>query len=139
MRKILLFSLLSCVLPLAGCATIANIDSPAPMTPATPVFFQPFSAALDNSALTTIAAVAKAANAEPGARVTVTGAADTVGSAKANKYLSETRAQVVADALESYGVADSRIRVRSVGAVASPNGPGVAAQYSRRALITIGG
>ncbi len=108
-----------------------------PTSPATPVFFQPFSAALDQPALTIIAAAAKAANAEPDAPITVTGAADSVGGSKANELLSETRAQVVADALVSDGVAQSRITVTGIGEATTPT-TGAAAQFSRRALIQIG-
>jgi outer membrane protein OmpA-like peptidoglycan-associated protein len=143
MRKTILFSLLSTSLALTGCADLPGMGvPPTPMTPATPVFFQSFSAALDEAALTTIAAAAKAANAEPDARVTVIGAADTVGSMKANKYLSETRAQVVSDALVADGVAQSRIKIKAVGEVATPTAdgtPGTPAQAGRRVLISISG
>jgi outer membrane protein OmpA-like peptidoglycan-associated protein len=132
MKKILTISLLC---SLAGCAT-----APTPVTgPATPVFFQSFSAVLDESALTAIAAAAKAANQQPDARVTVTGAADSVGSVLANKYLSETRAQVVADALVSDGVSADRIHMHAVGIAPAPGPTGAPAQSARRVLVQIGG
>jgi outer membrane protein OmpA-like peptidoglycan-associated protein len=102
------------------------------------VFFQPFSAALDAPALTTIASVAQEAKEKPGTRVTVTGAADSVGSSKANKDLSQTRAQVVADALVSDGVAPGRIHTRAIGIAPSHAAYGTPAQYARRALIQVG-
>lgn len=136
MKKILLVSVLW---GLAGCASVPFIHPSPITTPATPVFFQPFSAALDQPALTTIAAVAAAANQQPSARIYVTGAADSTGSSKANKYLSETRAQVVADALVSDGIAHSRIHVRAIGVAPAPGPTGTPAQSARRVLIQIAG
>ena len=130
MKKFLTISLL--------CGLVGCVSSPPP-GPATPVFFQPFSAALDESALTAIASAAKEANQQPEARVTVTGAADSVGSIQANKYLSETRAQVVADALVSDGVSADRIHVRGVGIALAPGAVGTSAQSARRVLVQIGG
>jgi outer membrane protein OmpA-like peptidoglycan-associated protein len=132
MRRFVVFGLL---LSVAGCADLTGAPPVAP-TPATPVFFQPFSAALDKPALDTIAEAAKVAANEPGARVTVVGAADPIGSLKANAYLSKTRAQVVADQLEADGVDPARIRVRAIGETNTPTG---ATQSGRRALIEIGG
>jgi outer membrane protein OmpA-like peptidoglycan-associated protein len=125
------------MLAMSGCTDI-GLDGgpPIPSTPATPVFFQPFSAALDQPALATIADAAKVANQEPDTRVVVIGAADSVGSAAANAYLSKARAQVVADQLVSDGVDASRIRTRGAGEV---SGPADTKQASRRALIEIGG
>jgi outer membrane protein OmpA-like peptidoglycan-associated protein len=124
---------------LIGCAPMWGMSPPEPATPGTPVFFQPFSAALDQSALATIASAAKAAEAQPNATVYVTGAADPVGSALANKYLSETRAQVVADQLVADGVAAERVHTRAIGIASAPMDEGSgAAQVSRRALIQVG-
>jgi len=137
MKRFLTISLLAA---LAGCAAVPGMDflqRPVAPTPATPVFFQPFSAALDQPALTTISALAQEANNEPKARIYVTGAADGTGSSAANKDISKARAQVVADALVSDGVARGRIHLRSIGVVVSPSGPG--AQAGRRALVQIGG
>jgi len=133
MRKLMMISVLY---GLVGCAALPGMGPPAASSPATPVFFQPFSAALDAPALSTISSAAQEAQAEPDARVVVTGAADPVGSAKANKYLSETRAQVVADALVADGVPRGRIKLRAAGAVQSPGG---STQAGRRALIQIEG
>jgi len=122
---------------LAGCAAMTP---PASLPPATPVFFQPWSAALDDHAISTIASAAQAAQASPTARVVVTGAADSTGSAQANKYISKARAQIVADQLVADGVAQERIKVRSVGVVtAAPIPTGTPAQFSRRVLIQVEG
>ncbi len=134
MRKVLMLGLLA---GLAGCAGMDSAP-PTPSTPATPVFFQEWSSALDASALTAISQAAKVAIAEPGAKVIVTGAADTVGSAQANKYLSETRAQVVADQLVADGVEASRIKTKSIGETEAPGmASGAPAQFSRRVTIAI--
>ncbi len=142
MRKILMFSLLSCLAgPLAGCDSMMQSmgmgSPPVPTTPDTPIFFQPWSANLDQPALATIATAAKAANEEPNAPVVVTGAADTVGGSKANLFLSHARAQVVADQLKADGVASSRITTKAVGETNAPGAPGGYQQFSRRVLIRI--
>ncbi len=142
MRKILMFSLLSCMAgPLAGCDSMMQSvgleGPPVPTTPDTPVFFQPWSANLDQPALTTIATAAKAANELPNAPILVTGAADTVGGSKSNMFLSHARAQVVADQLAADGVAASRITTRAVGETRAPGQPGGYQQFSRRVLIRI--
>ena len=104
-----------------------------------PVFFQPWSAAIDANAASTIAIAAKTAAANPTYPVVVTGSADTVGSIAANKDMALTRAQVVADALAADGVAQSRIAVVSTGAISSPGtATGSYAQFSRRVLIQVG-
>lgn len=144
MRHWLIISLLAGVAgPLAGCAGMmqsGEAPPPIPTTPDTPVFFQEWSSALDSSALSTIAIAAKAANKLPAAPIIVTGAADTIGSGKANGYLSLTRAQVVADQLVADGVNNDRITVKAVGEVAAPGtADTMPAQFSRRVLIRIVG
>ncbi len=120
---------------LAGCAMLQT--GPAPVSPAVVVFFQPQSAALDAPADSAIAAAAQAANAQAGAPVTVTGAADTVGNSQANELLSQSRAEVVADALVKDGVGQGRITVRGVGEAAAP-AMADGSQFSRRVVIQIG-
>ncbi len=141
MRKILMFSLLAALTGCAGMMQSADQSPPPiPTTPDTPVFFQQWSARLDDAALTTIATAAAAANKLPNAPIIVSGAADTVGSQTANADLSLTRAQVVADQLVADGVAKSRITTKAVGEVAAPGIPSdMPAQFSRRALIHIVG
>jgi outer membrane protein OmpA-like peptidoglycan-associated protein len=133
------FLLASALLTMSSCASVPFLAPQAINTPATPVFFQPFSAALDQPALTTISAVATAANQKPNARIYVTGAADSTGSASVNKYLSKTRAQIVADTLAADGVAPSRIHIRAAGIVPAPGPNGSPAQSARRVLIQIAG
>lgn len=119
---------------LAGSAAFAA--SPAANYP---VFFQPWSAAIDANGASTIAIAAKTALANPNAPVVVTGSADTVGGSAANQDMAQTRAQVVADALAADGVPRSRIAIVSTGALAAPgSAPGTYQQFSRRVLIRVG-
>ncbi len=132
MRKILGLGL---VLAVGGCAQLNPFSGPpVPMTPDTPIFFQPLSAALDQPALDTIAQAAKAASELPNDRVTIIGAADSVGPSQANEALSKARAQAVAAQLEADGVAPSRIHALGVGETGAP---GNTMQAARRALIHI--
>ncbi len=134
MKRLLCMTVLAA---LAGCATTTP---PASLPQATPVFFEPWSAALDQHALSAIASAAQGAQATPTARVVVTGAADSTGGEQANKYISETRAQMVADQLVADGVSRERIKVRGVGVVsAAPIPTGTPAQFSRRVLIQVEG
>ena len=132
MKRILSIAVLTA---LAGCATPPQ----APLPPAIPVFFEPWSAALDDHALSAIAAAAQQAKATPGTEVVVTGAADSTGSTTANRFISKTRAQVVADQLAADGVDAADIKVRGVGTVAAPTQNSSPAQYARRVLIQVGG
>jgi len=135
MKKILILSVLA---GLGGCASVPVSE---PVGSATPVFFQPYSAALDGPARETIASLAKAANATPDKPVIVTGAADSVGSAKLDEDISEARAQMVADTLVQDGVAPARITIRSVGSTPAlvPVPAGTMVQSSRRVLVQLGG
>ncbi|CAH2599095.1 OmpA family protein [Rhodovastum atsumiense] len=98
------------------------------------VFFQEFSAALDDPAKAVIASAADWAKAHPAAPVVVSGYADPEGSAQANKDISRTRAQVVADGLVAGGVTAQRITIRARGEV----GYTMDAQESRRVTIVLG-
>jgi outer membrane protein OmpA-like peptidoglycan-associated protein len=132
MKRVLCMTVL---VALAGCAPTTP---PGGLPPATPVFFEPWSAALDDHAISAIATAAQAAQASPTAEVVVTGAADSTGGEQANKYISETRAQMVADQLVTDGVARERIKVRGVGVVSAPTmATGTPAQFSRRVLIQV--
>jgi outer membrane protein OmpA-like peptidoglycan-associated protein len=133
MRRIIAFTSL---VILAAFSVAAIAAAPAG---AFPVFFQPWSAAIDANASSTIAIAAKAALANPTLSVIVTGSTDTAGGATANKDLGLTRAQVVADALSHDGVPADRIAVVSAGSVPAPGmDAGSLAQFSRRVLIRIG-
>jgi outer membrane protein OmpA-like peptidoglycan-associated protein len=134
MRRVLI---LGSFLAMAGCAQLNPFAGPpVPMTPDTPIFFQPLSTALDQPALATVAQLAQAAGEQPDARVIVTGAADTVGTTQANTALSKARADAVARQLAADGVAVSRLHTHWVGETGSP---GNTAQASRRVLVHIGG
>jgi outer membrane protein OmpA-like peptidoglycan-associated protein len=122
------------ILALGGCALNPFAGPPVPMTPDTPVFFQPLSTALDQPAQDTIAEAAKAADELPNNNITVIGAADSVGTTQANVALSKARAKAVAAQLEADGVAASRIRAVGVGETGAP---GNTTQAARRVLIRI--
>ncbi len=133
MRKILASFALAGMIGFAGGTALAQTAANYP------VFFQPWSAAIDANGTSTIKIAAKVALAHPTYPVVVTGSSDTVGGESANQDLAQTRAQVVADALVADGVARSRIAVISTGALPSPGvTTGSFAQFSRRALIKVG-
>ncbi len=111
----------------AGC--VAKVDA----TPAAVVFFNAWSSDLDTPARGVIAEFAKDAKTAPNRPVLVKGFADRVGSDRANKVLSELRAQVVADALVAQGVAATRIVQVARGATQAD--PGI---ESRRVDIELG-
>jgi outer membrane protein OmpA-like peptidoglycan-associated protein len=132
MRK---FLVVGSILALGGCAQMNPFAGPpVPMTPDTPVFFQPHSTALDQPALDTIGQAAKAASELPNDNVTLIGAADSVGNTQDNEALSKARAQAVAAQLEADGVSPSRVRALGVGETGAP---GNTTQAARRVLIRI--
>lgn len=108
MRRLLTLSLL---VALAACAGLSTVPAQRYA-----VFFSESSAALDDNVNATIAQAAVWANEHPVTVVNVIGYADPNGSPQANIDLSRTRAQVVADALTSGGVASQRIRISAEGA-----------------------
>jgi outer membrane protein OmpA-like peptidoglycan-associated protein len=97
------------------------------------VFFQEWSAAIDPSAQSVIASAAAWAKAHPGDQVTVTGAADRTGSGKANRLLSDLRAQVVTDQLAADAVPEARVRQVGLGSI----GYELKSQMSRRVIISV--
>ncbi len=97
------------------------------------MFFQEWSAAFDDPALRVIEAAAQWVKAHPGARLTVTGAADLTGGRRANVLLSELRAQVVTDQLEADGVDPKTIHQVALGSVDYA----MSSQESRRVVISI--
>ncbi len=130
MHRSILLSALP-LLALGGCANLPFMQQPRNYV----IFFQPDSAALRTPGLTVIAKAAKAAADNPTAPITVTGAADTVGSTSDNIKLSDTRATVVASQLNAEGVSASRITAQGLGPVGSPP---ASQQASRTATIMIG-
>jgi outer membrane protein OmpA-like peptidoglycan-associated protein len=98
------------------------------------VFYQPWSAQLDNSAKGVVDIAAGFALRHPNLPVTVSGYADPVGSRQANMDISRTRARVVSDELVAMGVAPSRIqRVANGGTDLDDS-----LQASRRVEIDVG-
>ncbi len=111
-------------------------EPPAPTpTPKFVVFFQEWSAKLDDAALTVIDQAAASAKAHPGAIAHVEGFADPTGSKKANALLTDLRAQVVMDQLQTDGMPVSHIVGRGHGSVRFA----LTSQESRRVEISFGG
>jgi len=130
------FLILGAFIALAGCAELSPPPPLETTAPATPVFFQPYSATLDQPAIAAIAAAAAAAAARPEAKIIVLGAADAGGNTDANILLSKTRARIVADQLIADGVGPSRIHARGLGEQSAME---ASAQSARRVLIRIEG
>lgn len=127
-RSLVLLSLAACasLVPLAGSVAAGPTANYV-------VFFREWSAAIDQPASAVIEAAAKAVQADPNAAVLVTGFADPKGSKQANIYLSELRAQVVADQLQQDGVPPARIKQAAEGSVAYD----FTRQESRRVVISV--
>lgn len=117
-------SILCCLM--AGCTLVPPVDGGRAL-----VFFQTWSADLDESALRSIRSVATVARLHPNYQIWVEGYADLTGSVAANKLISETRAQVVADTLLKEGVSAGQIRQLSFGQV----GTAQHSQESRRVVL----
>ena len=83
------------------------------------VYFNDVSAELSPEARQTIAEAAQRARQTGPRSLRIEGRASTTGSAEANMRLSETRAAVVADALEHDGIAKMLIRQVPIGEVRS--------------------
>ncbi len=98
------------------------------------VYFQEWSAAMDDSALASIAKAASYAKAHPGLPIHVAGFADPTGSKQANILMSELRAQVVVDQLVTDGVAPHSIGQIGHGSVQFA----LTSQESRRVEISVG-
>ena len=98
------------------------------------VFFQEWSAALDDLAQTVIGQAAEWVKSHPGNVAHVNGYADPTGSTKANALLSDLRAQMVVDQLQTDGIDPHRIRQRGHGSVQFA----LSSQESRRVEISIG-
>ncbi len=106
----------------------------APPLPHIVVFFQSWSARLDEPALRAVRSAADWAQQHSDATLVVIGYASTVGSAQANQDLSRLRAQIVSDTLVADGVAPQRIRRRALGPVDYALDP----QETRRVEIALG-
>jgi outer membrane protein OmpA-like peptidoglycan-associated protein len=126
MRRLGLLLLLLCAATTSTCAA----DPPMQKFV---VFFQDWSAALDNNAQTVIGNAASWVKSHPGNVAHVNGFADPTGSKAANGLLSELRAQVVVDQLQTDGVDPSRIEQKGHGSVQFA----LTSQESRRVEISI--
>lgn len=112
--------------PVAAAPPPAPAAAPARPVPAPgqalPIFFEPWSAALDESAEGALRDAAKLALDHPRVPILVTGYADPRGSREANITLSRLRARVVADFLIGNRVPANRIRILYRGPVAGMEG-----------------
>jgi outer membrane protein OmpA-like peptidoglycan-associated protein len=125
-RAVLLFLL---------CSMFARADAAEPPPRKFVVFFQEWSARLDDAALAVISDAGGYATTHPGIVVHVEGFADPIGSRKANALLTDLRAQVVMDQLQTDGVPVSRLQGRGRGSVRFA----LTSQESRRVEISLGG
>jgi outer membrane protein OmpA-like peptidoglycan-associated protein len=117
------------------CFAVARADAAEQPAPKFVVFFEEWSARLDDAALAVISDAADNAKAHPGVVLHVDGFADPTGSRKANALLTDLRAQVVIDQLQTDGVPPARIRGRGHGSVRFA----LSSQESRRVEISPGG
>lgn len=106
---------------LSGCALVAQQYHPA--EPKFVVFFDSWSASLDQKGVTVVSGAAQAALKDPTATVQVVGFASTIGTDAANQKLSEQRAQVVLNQLLADGVPQARITSMSRGATSYEMSP----------------
>jgi outer membrane protein OmpA-like peptidoglycan-associated protein len=121
----ILFLLLSVAIGSAHAA-----DAPPPKFV---VFFQEWSAALDEPAQSVISQAAEWVKSHPGNVARVNGFADPTGSKQANALMSDLRAQMVVDQLQTDGVNPKSIRQRGHGSVQFA----LTSQESRRVEISI--
>jgi outer membrane protein OmpA-like peptidoglycan-associated protein len=117
------------------CFAVVRADAAEPPAPKFVVFFQEWSAKLDDAALAVIGQAADHAKAHSLVVVHVEGFADPTGSRNANALLTDLRAQVVMDQLQADGVPPARILGRGRGAVHFA----LSSQESRRVEISLGG
>ena len=99
-----------------------------------PVFFEAWSASLDEGARAAVSGAASYAVAHSDLPVVVTGHASPDGGQQANVDISRTRAQVVTDALVADGVPAGRISRQADGQTDFVQTP----QESRRVTIRVG-
>ena len=113
-------------------APVAAPSAPVDPNRAVPVFFEPWSAALEESARMALREAAERIKANPRVPVLVVGFADPRGSREANTLLSRLRARVVADALIEDGVPAAQVRILYRGPT-----PGFASVESRRVEVRV--
>jgi len=132
MRRLLLVTLLFCFA--SGLGQAAGKKAAPPPVQRYVVFFQEWSAALDQAAQAVITQAADYAKTNPQHFVHVAGFADPTGSQKANTLLADLRMQVVIDQLRADGVPAAHIIGRGHGAVQ----PADSSQESRRVEVSFG-
>jgi outer membrane protein OmpA-like peptidoglycan-associated protein len=116
------------------CAAAASVRAADPPAQKFVVFFQEWSAAIDDSAQSVIGQAAEWMKSHPGDVAHVSGFADPTGSRQANILMSELRAQVVVDQMVSDGVDAKRVRQQGHGSVQFA----LSSQESRRVEVSIG-
>jgi len=126
MRRLGLLILLLC----ASASGVRAADLPAQKFV---VFFQEWSAAMDDPALAVVSQAADWVKSHPGNVAHVNGFASTIGGHQANVLLADLRAQIVVDQLQADGVDAKRIVQRGHGPVQFALTP----QESRRVEISI--
>ena len=97
------------------------------------IYFNEFSAYLSPRAKTIIAKAAKQAKATGAKSITVQARASATGTVQTNKYLAMTRASIVADELEAYGIQPQMVQQQPIGQTGSSD-PSV---FNRRVDIII--
>jgi outer membrane protein OmpA-like peptidoglycan-associated protein len=120
-------------IPLAGTST------PPPAAREHQIYFGHNKANLTPEAQEAIRKAADEAKANPNARITITGKADSTGTDAYNMKLSERRAETVSKALVSAGVPADRIQARGVGEseLTVPTRDGIAEPKNRVADVVI--
>lgn len=132
----------------AACAettpapVIAAPPAPPPAAPAAtppinpsralPIFFEAWSALLEEPAQVALREAAERAKQNPRVPILVVGFADPRGSREANVILSRLRARIVADELIANGIPATRIRLLYRGAT-----PGFESLESRRVEVRV--
>lgn len=134
-RFVLPFLLLCALVPgiTLSAAHAQGTSQGAPQGRKFVVFFEEWSAGIDDIARGVILDAAHHALTVPRVSVQVTGFADPTGSRRANELLSQLRAQRVLDVLRDNGIAQARITTAGKGPTAFALSP----QESRRVEIFI--
>ena len=126
MHRLGLLLLLMC----AMTGSVRAADAPEKFV----VFFQEWSAAIDDQAQDVVTHAADWVKSHPGNVARVSGFASPTGSRQANVLMADLRAQRVVDQLQADGVDGKRIKQRGRGPVPFA----ISEQESRRVEITIG-
>jgi len=135
MRRFVIPLLLLCALIPGIALSTAHAQAPhqAPQGRKFVVYFEEWSAGIDDNARGVIVDAAQHALSVPRVSVQVTGFADPTGSRRANELLSQLRAQRVLDFLRDQGIASARITTAGRG----PTAFALTSQESRRVEIFI--